>query len=81
MKIRDGRKLKLSQKELVRKQAVYFVLNQGMTREKTALLLGVSGYSVRKWVKNYNLNGERSLNNKCYLFPFHQENEFLHFSV
>ena len=35
-----------------------------MTREKTALLLGVSGYSVRKWVKNYNLNGERSLNNK-----------------
>jgi hypothetical protein len=45
MKIRDGRKLKLSQKELVRKQAVYFVLNQDMTREKTALLLGVSGYT------------------------------------
>ena len=64
MKIRDGRKLKLSQKELVRKQAVDFVLNQGMTREKAAILLGVSGYSVRKWVKSYNLNGERSLNNK-----------------
>jgi len=64
MKIRDGRKLKLSQKELVRKQAVDFVLNQGLTREKTAILLGVSGYSVRKWVKSYNLNGEKSLNNK-----------------
>ena len=64
MKVKDGRKLKLSQKELIRKQAVDFVLNQAMTRQRVAKLLGVSGYSVRKWVKSYNLYGEKSLNNK-----------------
>ena len=36
MKIRDGRKLTLGQKELLRKQAIYFVIERGMSRVSAA---------------------------------------------
>ncbi len=64
MKIHDGRKFTLEQKELVRLQAVSFVIKQGMTRVKASQILGVSEYSVRKWVKAYKKEGEEALKNK-----------------
>ena len=69
MQIRDGRKLTLEQKELLRKQAVNLVLYQKMSRVRTAKILGVCDYSVRKWVKSYNESGLSSLDNKTHGRP------------
>jgi len=46
MKIRDGRKLTLQQKELIRNQAVSLVVDQNMSRRRVAEILGVSYYSL-----------------------------------
>jgi len=64
MKIRDARKLTLQQKELIRSQAVSLVIDQGMSRRKVARILGVSFYSVQKWLVRYDEKGESSLKNK-----------------
>ena len=64
MKIRDARKLTLQQKELIRSQAVSLVIDQAMSRRKAAKLLGVSFYSVQKWLVRYDEKGESSLKNK-----------------
>lgn len=64
MKIGDARKLTLQQKELIRRQAVSLVIDQGISRRKSAQLLGVSFYSVQKWLSKYSEEGDLSLKNK-----------------
>ena len=60
----DSRKLKLSEKEFLRKRAVSSVLEDGLSQAESARLYKVSTVSLCNWIKKYKLEGELSLNNK-----------------
>lgn len=47
----DSRKLKLSEKEFLRKRAVFSVVNDGLTQAESARIHKVSLISVCNWVK------------------------------
>lgn len=57
----DARKLKSDAQELLRQQAVRAVIEGGMTKTKAAEFFGVSRYSIIKWTKSYNEQGDSSL--------------------
>jgi transposase len=60
----DSRKLKLSEKEFLRKRAVFSVVNDCLTQAESARIHKVSAISICNWIKKYRSEGENGLINK-----------------